>query len=201
MLNRPRFAPMILAVPFILGSSGCATVQQMMAVRDVDFSFDRVAEVNLAGIDIEAVSSFSELGLSDASRLMTAVSERDLPLTLDVHLRALNPEDNAIDARLVRMDWTLLIEGRETLSGVFDDEVVLPPGEPRDVRVPVSLNLVEFFDGSARDLVELTRSLAGIGGRPAEVALRASPVVETAVGPIRYPRPLTLARGTVGGAR
>lgn len=201
MLRWPRFPSLVAAVPLVLGLSGCATVQQMMALRDVDFSFDRVAEVRLAGLDIQEVDSFTDLGIAEARRLMTAVSERDLPLTLDVHIQALNPEDNTVDARLVRMDWTLLIEGRETLSGVFDDEIVLPPGEPRDVPVPVSLNLVEFFDGSARDLVELARSLAGAGGRPAEVALRASPVVQTALGPIRYPRPLTLARGTVGRVR
>lgn len=201
MLPWSRFRSLVSAVALVLALSGCATVQQIMALRDVDFSFDRVAEVRLAGLDIRRLDSFADLGIADASRLMTAVAERDLPLTLDVHVRAVNPEDNTVDARLVRMDWTLLIEGRETLSGVFDDEIVLPPGEPRDVPVPVSLNLVEFFDGSARDLVDLARSLAGVGGRPAEVALRASPVVETALGPIRYPRPLTLARGTVGGVR
>ena len=99
------------------------------------------------------------------------------------------------------MDWTLLVEGRETLSGVFDDEVVLPPGEPRDIPFPVTLNLVEFFDGSARDLFDVALSLAGAGGEPAELAIRASPVVQTVLGPIRYPRPITLVRGRVGQDR
>ena len=182
----------------LLTMAGCATLQQVMALRDVDFSFDRVANVRVADVQLDRVRSFSDLGLADAARLTAAVADRDLPLSLDIHLRAVNPEDNTVDARLVRMDWTLLIEGREALSGVFDDEIVLPPGEPRDVPFPVTLNLVEFVDGSARDLFELALSLAGVGGEPAELAIRASPVVQTVLGPIRYPRPLTLVRGTVG---
>ena len=127
-----------------------------------------------------------------------AVADRNLPLSMDVHLTAVNPDDNSVEARLVRMDWTLIVEGRETLSGVFDDEVLLPPGEPRDVPLPVTLNLVEFFDGSARDLFDMALSLAGSGGAPAELEVRASPVVQTVLGPIRYPRPITVARGAVG---
>ena len=182
----------------LLAMAGCATLQQVMALRDVDFSFDRVADVRLAGVELDRVRSFSDLGLADAARLTAAVADQDLPLSLDIHLAATNPEDNTVDARLVRMDWTLLIEGREALSGVFDDEVILPPGEPRDVPFPVTLNLVEFVDGSARDLFDMALSLAGVGGEPAELAIRASPVVQTVLGPIRYPRPLTLLRGSVG---
>lgn len=178
--------------------SGCATLQQVMALRDVDFSFDRVAAVQVAGVELDGVRSFSDLGFADVARLTAAVADRNLPLSMNVHLTALNPEDNSVEARLVRMDWTLLIEGRETLSGVFDDEVLLPPGEPRDVPFPVSLNLVEFYEGSARDLFDLALSLAGAGGEPAELAVRASPVVQTVLGPIRYPQPITLIRRTVG---
>lgn len=185
----------------LLSMAACATLQQVMALRDVDFAFDRVANVRLAGVDLDRVRSFSDVGLADAARLTAAVADRDLPLSLNVHLNATNPEDNTVDARLVRMDWTLLIEGREALSGVFDDEVILPPGEPRDVPFPVTLNLVEFVDGSARDLFDMALSLAGVGGEPAELAIRASPVVQTVLGPIRYPSPLVLVRGTVGQDR
>jgi hypothetical protein len=169
-----------------------------MALRNVDFTFDRVADVSVAGVDVSRLRSYGDLGLADAARLSAAVVEGDVPLTLGVHLTALNPDDNSVDARLVQMDWTLLLEGRETVSGVFSEEILLPPGQPRDVAIPISLNLVEFFEGSARDLGELALSLAGVGGEPAEVVIRASPTVQTALGPIRYPRPLTLVRGTVG---
>jgi hypothetical protein len=198
MLPSRRSVRLAILVLSGLGASACASMQQVMALRDVDFTLDRVANVRLAGVELDGMRSFSDLGFTDVARLTLAVADRDLPFSLDVHLTGLNPADNTVDARMVRMDWTLLLEGRETLSGVFDDEIVLPPGQPRGIPIPITLNLVEFFDGSARDLADLAMSLAGVGGESAEIALRASPVVQTVLGPIRYPRPITLVRTTVG---
>ncbi|MGI9628322.1 MAG: hypothetical protein ACR2QM_15925 [Longimicrobiales bacterium] len=182
----------------LLLSTSCATLQQMAALRQVDFSLDGVSEVRLAGIDMSRVRSHSDLGLADAARLARAVSNRELPLSLRLDLVGENPADNGTTARLVQMDWTLLLEARETVSGVFEREVVLPPGDPQPIPLSVSLNLVEFFEGSAVDLFEMALSLAGQGGEPKDVSLRATPTVNTALGPIRYPGPITIVGGQVG---
>jgi hypothetical protein len=121
-----------------------------------------------------------------------AVSREELPLEIRLQVLAENPADNTVDARLVRMDWTLLLHDRETLSGVFDGDVLLPPGEPRTFPVDVTLNLLDFFEGGARDLLELALSLSGRGGEPGNVVLEATPVVQTPLGPIRYPQPITI---------
>jgi hypothetical protein len=196
MRTDPRALLSGLAALVSLG--GCATLQQIAALRDVDFSIDRVANAQLAGIDLSRVRSYSDLSAADAGRLALAVSQRDLPMSFDVHLRALNPEDNSVDARLVRMDWTLLLQDRETLSGTFADETVLPRGVPVDVPIGVSLDLIDFFEGSARDLFDLAMDVAGRGGEPTAVTLRAVPTVDTALGPIRYPRPITIMSREVG---
>lgn len=185
-----------LAAVTLLG--GCATLQQIAALRNVDFEVDRVADVRLAGIDLGRVRSYSDLSAADAGRLALAVSQRELPMAFTVHLSALNPEDNSVDARLVRMDWTLLLQQRETLSGTFADETLLPRGVATDVPISVSLDLVDFFEGSARDLFDLALDLAGRGGEPTQVALRAVPTVDTALGPIRYPQPITIVSRSVG---
>jgi hypothetical protein len=178
--------------------AGCATLQQLAALRDVDFSVDRVSGVRLAGIDLTGVRSYSDLGVTDAGRLALAVSQREFPMDFRVHLTALNPEDNSVDARLVRLDWTLFLQGRETLSGVFADETLLPRGQPTDVPISVSLDLIDFFEGSARDLLDLALAVSGQGGAPTEVTLRAVPTVDTALGPIRYPEPITIVSREVG---
>lgn len=178
--------------------SGCATLQQVLALRNVDFTVDRVSDVRLAGVDLGRVTSFDQLGLADAGRIGLAVTQRSVPLEFELHLLAENPADNSVDARLVQMDWTLLLQGRETLSGVFADETVLRPGQPTDVPITIQLNLVEFFEGNAQDLAELALSLSGRGGAPKEVTLRATPIVETSLGPIRYPRPITIVSREVG---
>jgi hypothetical protein len=179
--------------------SGCATLQQLAALRDVDFEVDRLSDVRLAGVDLARVTSYSQLSLADAGRLAAAVSQRTLPMEFRVHLTATNPADNSVDARLVRMDWTLLLQDRETLSGVFADETLLRRGVATDVPIGISLDLMDFFQGSAQDLFNLARSFANPGGPPTQVMLRATPTVDTAIGPIRYPSPITIVSREVGG--
>jgi hypothetical protein len=194
-----RFHRALVVVATVLGLAGCASLQQIAALRDVDFSVDRLSDVRLAGVDLARVRSYSQLSVTEAARLASAVSQRTLPMAFTVHLSALNPEDNSVDARLVRMDWTLLLQNRETLSGTFADETILPRGRPTDVPIDVSLDLLDFFEGSAQDLFDLALSIADPNAPPTEVALRATPTVDTALGPIRYPRPITIVSRDVGG--
>jgi len=186
------------ALALAVALSGCATLQQLAALRSVDFSIDRVSNVRLAGVDLSSVSSYRDLGIADIGRLTLAASQRQLPMDFQLHLTAANPADNSADARLVRLDWTLLLQGRETISGVFADETLLRRGQPTDVPITMSLDLIDLFEGSAQDLVELALSLSGQGGSPREVTLRATPSVDTALGPIRYPQPITIVSREVG---
>ncbi|MEQ1857016.1 MAG: LEA type 2 family protein [Longimicrobiales bacterium] len=179
--------------------SGCATLQQIVALRDVDFEIDRLSDVRLAGVDLARVTSYSQLSITEAGRLVAAVSQRTLPMDFRLHLTALNPADNSVDARLMRMDWTLLLQDRETLSGTFAEETLLRRGQPTDVPITISLDLMDFFQGNAQELFNLARSLSGQGGAPTEVTVRATPTVDTAIGPIRYPTAITIVSRQVGG--
>jgi len=177
----------------------CATLQQIVALRSVEFSLDRVANLEVVGIDASRVRSYSDLSLTDAARVGAAITRRELPVSFRVFVDAQNPADNPVTARLVRMQWTLLLDDTETISGTIDREFVLPPGQPTEIPVDVSLDMFEFFDRSGPDLFNLALNLAGVGNEPSRVALRAVPTVNTALGPISYPQPITIVDRRVGG--
>lgn len=178
--------------------AGCATLRQVAALRSVDFHLDRIAEVTLAGVDLSSVRTPEDLSFADAARVTRAVTEGTLPLGFRLHVTAENPADNTVTARLIGMSWTLFLEGNETVSGTLEREYRLPPGEPRDIPLDVELDLLEFFDRSGPDLIDLALNLAGAGGSPKQVTLRAVPTVETAIGPISYPQPITIVSRRVG---
>ncbi len=177
---------------FAILISGCATLREVAAIRNVNFDLDRVTEMRLAGVSLSKIRSYQDLGLTEMTQLGMALAEQNVPLEFNLHLRAENPPDNKVQARLVRMDWTLLLQDRDTISGVLDQEIILPPGQPQDVPLAIHLDLLEFFDGGVRDLVEFALALAGEGGAPKNIALRATPTIDTAIGPIRYPQPITI---------
>ena len=95
-----------------------------------------------------------------------------------------NNRENLDGARLVLRS----IQGAEGASG----------RAPRLFPVVARLNLSDFFEGSARDLLDIAASYTGLGGESKEVVLQVLPVVETAFGPITYSRPLRIATTRVG---
>lgn len=188
----------LLALAFITSASltACATLQELAALRDVDFSLEGTRDGSLAGISIESVRSYEDLGVMEVARLAEALSSGELPFETTLLVRAANPADN-VQARLVQLDWTLFLDDRETVSGVLDGEYVLPPGEPVSVPVGVSLDLLDFFDRQLEQAVQLALAAAG-AGEPQRVRLEATPTVQTRLGPIPYPEPIRIEH-EVGG--
>lgn len=199
----PRMASVlravIVAAALLLALPGCATLQSFMSLNRVDFELDRVSGVRLAGVSLDEVAGYQSLSLVDVMRIGTALSGGTLPLDLNLHLVADNPADNP-EARLVGMDWTLFLHDRETVGGRLEREVRLPPDSRTDVAFLIELDLLEFFDGPAQDLVELAATITGLGGEPTAVRVEILPTIESPLGPIRYPQPIVLGASSVGAA-
>ncbi len=180
----------------LVGLYGCATLRQIGALRQVDFSLAGASGSTLAGVSIQSIQSFNDLTALQVARIASALSQGTLPFQTVLEVRASNPADN-VQARLLKLDWTLFLNDRKTVSGELDQEYVLPPGQPVTVSVPVQLDLLEFFDQQLQQLVDLALAATGEGG-PGKVRLEATPSIETPLGPIRYPEPIRIEQ-VVGG--
>jgi len=187
-----------LGVAAVAAWSGCATLQQVTALRRVEFNLERVSDVRIAGIRVDGHHRFSDLTVSEVARLTAAVASEQVPLDLVVHVEARNPPDNHVAAQLVDVEWTLFLEDRETTQGRVAGTRPIPPGQTIDVPIAASLDIVRFVRGNARDLFELALALSGSGGAAKEVRMDLVPTVETSLGRIRYPSRITVRR-TVGG--
>ncbi len=182
----------------VAGLGGCATLQRMAALRSVDFDLAGVRHARLAGVDITRIRSYQDLGAVDLGRIALAASRGQVPLDFTLDVRAANPAENGT-AAMTRFAWSLLLNDRETVSGVVDSAVTLPSGQTVIVPIPVRVDLRQFFDGPAQGLVDLAASIAGLSADPTKIALRAQPTISTPVGPITYPGPITVVSRTVGG--
>jgi hypothetical protein len=158
-----------------------------------------VRDGRLAGVDLRRIAAYEDLTPMEIGRIALAISRRDVPLDFRVMIRADNPADNRTAATMVKLVWTLLLDDKEAVNGVLDTVVTMPPGETAYVPLPVRINLRQFFDGPAQSLVNLAASVAGVGSHPTRIAIRAVPTINTALGPITYPEPITIVKRTVGG--
>ncbi|MEO1480396.1 MAG: hypothetical protein AAFV01_17675, partial [Bacteroidota bacterium] len=102
-------------------------------------------------------------------------------------------------ARLVNFDWTLFLDDAETVSGSYNNETLLPVGQTVGIPLDIRLDLVQFFGNNLPDLVEVALAVADLGGSSKEVRLQATPSINTALGPIRYPGAITVLKADVGG--
>jgi hypothetical protein len=171
---------------------GCAAAKEFVALRQVEFRYDRVSDARVAGIALGQVRSPEDVSPLDLARLGIAIASKDVPLDVTVHIEGRNPETNDVTARLVALDWAYLVDGRETVSGRLAEPFAFPPGQPTDVPVLVTFNLVDFFGGDGRALLDIALALGGQRASTHAVTLRLTPTVDTPAGPIRYPAPLTL---------
>jgi hypothetical protein len=179
------------------GLAGCATTRQILALRQVAFVIDRASEVRLGGVSLDHVTRWSDLNVLDAGRIGAHAVRGEMPLEFVLHILGTNPAENNVTARLMRLQWTLSLNGTETVSGALDTAYTFPPGQSTDVAVPIRLDLVRFFRNNAQDLFKLGLGLSGAGGRPTLVEVRATPTIDTPLGGITYPGAITIVRRTV----
>jgi len=196
--RRPgRSAPFLVLIA--LGAmTACATVRQLTALKQVTFAIEGVRAIHLAGVSLDNVRRPGDINALDAARIGAAVLNHRIPLEFDIHVGGTNPADNPTTARLVRLQWTLDLNGHETVSGTIDTAYTFAPGITTDVRVPIRLDLARFFQNSAQDALDLALGLAGLANKQTEVVIRAVPTIDTPLGGITYPNPITIVRRTVG---
>ena len=189
------------ALLIVSSTAGCSTLRGVEALRGVDFTLDRVADVRLAGVAVRDVHSVDDLDTAQGAQLAAAALMGDLPLDCIVVLRATNPPSNAVTAELMRMDWTLLLDNRKAAAGRMDRRYSIAPGETQDIAVPVAVNLGDLLRHHGPRLLRLALALAGEGSSPVDVTLRVVPLIDTPLGTMRSPVPITIMRKTIGAAR
>jgi hypothetical protein len=84
------------------------------------------------------------------------------------------------------------VDGREILTGRLDQQIRFPPGQPVDVPIAIEFNLYRFFGGDARALFETAAALSGQAGGRHDVEIALTPRIDTPIGPLDYPSPITI---------
>jgi hypothetical protein len=125
----------------VLAVTGCATLQQIAALRQVDFALRGVRNGELAGVSLARVANYRDLTAVELGRIGYALARNELPLEFQLDIAGLNPPDNRTTATMVRLAWSVFLDDRETVSGVLDTNFVFPPGQEVVFPLAVSLNL------------------------------------------------------------
>src|SRR5262245_6426870 len=173
-------------------------MRSVNALRDVDLALDRVNDVRVAGVRIDGRHAAVDVPPEETAMLAATALSGHLPLECEVVVRATNPPSNPVTAELLRMDWTLLLDGRKTVGGRVARRYTIPPGESVDVPVHVAVDLFDMLGRQVPTLLRLAAALSGEGRSPIDARLQLNPYLDTPLGSMRFPHAITVPLDTVG---
>lgn len=203
MKNRKLLLLAVSAVVVLFVVVGCKTIQQVSQtlsnIKKIQFKLDRVSNFSLAGVKLSDIRSVSDVSITDGLRLTQAFNAKSLPADFTLLVAARNPNTGAsgsqsVAATVTSLDWRLLIDDVETVSGVVNTPMEIPAsGETAHIPVKINIDLYRFFGSKGYEhLANLALAVGGLGGSPARLKLDIRPTVNTILGPISYPGRITI---------
>lgn len=179
---------LILLSAFIINSCDILDqASQMAMLAKCQFRLGTLTNTRLAGVNIQNVDSYKQLGVMDVAKVTAAYATGSLPLTFTLNVDIKNP--NTKPAGMTKMDWILLIDDVERLSGITEQRVNIPAnGGTATLPMNLSIDLLKIIESrNIESLANFGMNLAGVGNKPTRVALKVKPTINVGTTPVTYP--------------
>ncbi|MCB0721348.1 MAG: hypothetical protein KDC42_03500 [Ignavibacteriae bacterium] len=179
----------VILFVFIIGISsqlnmGCSTINAISNIQRLQFKLGSINNFSLAGINLTNKNSIGDFSVTDILSLTEGFANNNLPAKFTLNVLARNPNtpggsQNTTSA-VTRMDWKLLVDNKQTISGIMDSKIIVPgTGQTATIPINMTLNLMDFFNSLGYEgVVKLALALGGVSGSPARVTLKAIPAME-----------------------
>ena len=190
----------IFALSFSLIQFGCTgAYDAFVNLQRLQFKLGAVNNFNLAGIKIGSIRTISDFSFVDGAKLLGAFTSGKFPASFTLNVLAKNPNDGTggtknTSAVLKSLAWRLFLDDKETINGNISRNIEIPGvGQATTIPVDISLDLYKFFKDQGYDhVVNLALALGGVSGSSSRIKLKATPTVDTFLGPIKYPGEITI---------
>lgn len=188
---------LVFLITIVIG--GCSGIGDAVSnAQRLQWKLGTVSGMNVSGVDISRVSSFSSINPLDILKLTTAVGSGKLPASFTLNLLAKNPEGDGGSKNssnvIKSVAWRLLIDNAETITGNVAGPINIPGvGQTATIPVGISIDLMQFFKNEGlSNLVGLALGIGGKSGSPARLSLKIQPTIDTFLGAITYPGEITV---------
>lgn len=184
---------------FILNSCDILDqVSQVAMLSKCQFRLSTLTNTKLAGVNVQNIDSFNDLSFVDVTKVSAAYATGNLPLSFTLNVEAKNPNTSA--AGMSKLDWILLIDDLEVLTGITEQRITIPAnGGTAILPLNLSFDLLKVIESrNVESLANFGMNLAGAGNRPTRVTLKAKPTIYVGSNPITYPNYITIENEFTG---
>ncbi|MBF8962891.1 hypothetical protein I0P70_06520 [Pontibacter sp. FD36] len=189
MIKKTNLLSFALLLGIAFFAFSCGTKSDVDAFKEAKYSLSGINEVKLNGVNVLNKKRPEDFSLGEAALLFTAFSDNNLSayssLGLNVELDEANQERSMT---VTKLKWQLLLDGKQTLSGIVDEPVELRHGlNTINVRTPIRIAEENGRPGY-NNLLRLVTMLTKTDGtsRP-DLVLQIKPTIQTSVGPVEVP--------------
>ena len=167
----------------------CSTKNDVEAFTEAKYSLAGINEVKLNGVNLLDKKRPEDFSWGEAALLFSAFSDNNLlaysSLGLNVELGE-GSKDRSMT--VTKLKWQLLLDGKQTLSGIVDEPVELRNGL-NSIKVSSPIKIAEENGQPGyNNLLRLVTLLSKTDGssRP-DIVLQIKPTIQTSVGPVEVP--------------
>ena len=154
-------------------------LSSMANLVNCEYSLKNVSNVSVAGVNVKNITA------TDVVLLAAAITNKQVPLSLDVNIDVKNPTQNA--AMLSTMDWALDIAKTQFATGATTKSYNIRPNTTSTVPLGVNTDLYRIF---SKDGINSLKTFAGSfnsEGKSSEVGLKIRPSLTVANQTIKSP--------------
>ena len=160
----------------------------MATFAKCDFKLKSIEGITVAGVNIQKVTSLSNLSILDVAKVTTAYINKSLPLALTANIFVKNP--NVSPASMTRMDWILNIDNIQIVNGVLNQRVDIAANNgTATFPITIKADLMKVLSGkSAEAIKNFAFGLVDANNKAtSRIALKVKPYVTVAGISLAYP--------------
>ncbi|MBF9254169.1 hypothetical protein I2I11_12765 [Pontibacter sp. 172403-2] len=176
-------------------SLGCRQVSDLKAFTEATYSLSEVHDVKLDGIDVMQKRSPNDFTTQEGDSLLASISDNTLKASTTLYLHVQLPApDEASSMTVTRLEWQLLVDGEETLTGTINQPMILHEGLNK---LPVNTSVLMAEQEGIRNyegLSKLMTLLAKKQNLRRNLTLQIKPTIKTPVGDVEAPGYITVGQ-------
>jgi hypothetical protein len=174
--------------------AGCKNITDIKAFTEARYTLRDISDVRVNAINVSNKNRLDQFRMNEIATLLSAYNNNSLQADALVGLNVELQDGSEREITVTQLKWQLLVDDRETLSGVVEEPVKLQAGlNMIPIRTPV---VVTETDGQRnfQGLMQLVTMLSKEGVDRNNIVLQIKPTVQTSVGNVEAPRFIPLNR-------
>lgn len=181
--------------------SACQVTRQAKTainLKNCEFRIVSAENIILAGIPVETYASVKDLGIADFAMFMGALTQPELPLSLQLNIEVKNP--NPEPAGITSLEYIIFIDDIQMLQGSYIKPFTVPPSSTAVIPVQLNIDLKKSLNGKSLDaILNFGFNLGGMGHTPTRFKLKLKPGILVGNKTLSYPGYITVKTEYMNG--